>query len=92
MEQPVSSVAVLEIGLEYEPLEVDNIFGNFWIKKRAEGEAWKMWGSLMGKYNSQLVNGSEINYSDMVARGEAMIEDSKEELEGLFEPLGVYVF
>ena len=91
-EQPVSSVAVLELGLDYEPLEVDNIYNNQWIKKRAEGEAWLAWGSLMGKYSSQLVNGSEINYGDMVSKGEAMVEKSEEELEGLFEPLGVYVF
>jgi hypothetical protein len=91
-EQPVSSVAVLELGLEYEPMEVDNIYGNQWIKKRAEGEAWAMWGSVMGKYSSQLVNGSEINYADMQSKGEAIIEKSEEELEGLFEPLGVWVF
>ncbi len=92
MEQPVSSVAVLEIGMEYEPQEVDNIFGNWWVKKRAEGEAWKMWGSLMGKYESSLVNGSTINYADMTAKGEAIVEKTEEELEGLFEPLGIFVF
>ena len=92
MEQPVSDVAVLEVGLEYEPAEIDNIYGNWWIKKRAEGEAWKMWGTLMGKYSSSLVNGSEINYADMSSRGEQMIQETDEELEGLFEPLGIYVF
>jgi len=91
-EKPAYSVALLEIATEYEPKEIDNIFGNWWIKKRAEGEAWKMWGSLMGKYNSSLVNGSEINYADMTAKGEAIIDKTEEELEGLFEPLGIYVF
>ena len=91
-EQPVSSVAVLELGLEYEPGEIDNIYNNQWIKKRAEGEAWVMWSSVMGKYSSSLVNGSEINYADMQSKGEALIEKSEEELEGLFEPLGIYVF
>lgn len=91
-EQPVSSVAVLELGLEYEPMEIDNIYHNQWIKKRAEGEAWLAWGSLMGKYSSQLVNGSEINYGDMATKGEGMVDKSEEELEGLFEPLGLFVF
>jgi len=91
-EQPMSSVAVLEVGLEYSPMEIDNIYGNQWIKKRAEGEAWVMWSTVMGKYNSQLVNGSEINYADMQSKGEALIDKSEEELEGLFEPLGIYVF
>ena len=92
MEEPVSSVAVLEIGMEYEPKDVDNIFGNWWIKKMAEAKSWQMWGSLMGKYNSQLVNGSEINYAEMKDIGRTMEEECKEELEGLFEPLGIYVF
>ena len=91
-EKPTSNVAVLELGLEYEPMEVDNIYGNFWIKKMAEAQAWKMWGSLLGKFNSQLVNGSEINYSDMFEKGKTMEEEAREELDGLFEPLGVYVF
>ena len=91
-EPPTSSVAILEIGLEYEPQEIDNIFGNQWIKKRAEGEAWVMWSSVMGKYESNLINGSQINYSDMRDKGESIITESNEELEGLFEPLGVFVF
>ena len=85
-------ISFLELGLEYSPAAVDNIYGNQWIKKRAEGEAWLMWSNVMGKYSSQLVNGSEINYADMQSKGEALIEKSEEELEGLFEPLGVYVF
>jgi len=91
-EAPVSRVAVLELGLEYQPQPIDNIYNNQWIKKRAEGEAWVMWSSVMGKYSSQLVNGSEINYADMQSKGEALIDKSEEELEGLFEPLGIYLF
>lgn len=91
-EEPTSSVAVLELGLEYEPMEIDNIYNNFWIKKMSEAQAWLAWGSLMGKYSSQLVNGSEINYNDMRDRGKTMEDECLEELQGLFEPLGIFVF
>jgi len=91
-EEPMSSVAILELGLEYSPGVIDAIFNHQWIKKRAEGEAWIMWSTIMGKYSSSLVNGSEINYADMRDRGNDLIEKSDEELLGLFEPLGVYVF
>lgn len=91
-EKPTSTVAILEISMEYEPKEIDNIYGNWWIKKRAEGEAWKTWGAFMGKYSGTLVNGTEINYADMSSRGEQMIQETDEELDGLFEPLGIYVF
>jgi hypothetical protein len=91
-EEPVSSVAVLEIAMDYEPGEVDGIYNNQLIKKMAEGEAWKMWANVTGKYSSQLVNGSEINYGDMQSKGEAMCEAAKEEMMELREPLGVYIF
>ena len=90
-EQPVSQVAVLEISMDYEPGEVDGIYNNQLIKKMAEGEAWKMWGNVTGKYSSQLVNGSEINYADMKDKGDTMCEEAKEEMMELREPLGIYI-
>lgn len=91
-EHPVSLVAVLEVALEYEPKEIDNIYNNQWIKKRAEGEAWVMWSTVTGKYSTNIINGAQINYSDMQSKGEALIEKSEEELSGIGTPLGVYVF
>ena len=92
-EEPMSSVALLEIALEYEPNEEsDNIFGHQWIKTRAIGEAMVLWSTVTGKYTSNLVNGTSINYSDIQSKGEAMIAESEEELDGIGEPLGVYIF
>ena len=91
-EQPASSVAVLEIAMDYEPGEVDSIYNNQLIKKMAEGEAWKIWANVTGKYSSQIVNGAEINYGDMQSKGEQLCEAAKEEMNSLREPLGIYVF
>jgi len=89
----MSSVALLEIALEYEPNEEqDNIFGHQWIKKRSLGEAMVLWSTVTGKYSSNLVNGTSINYGDIQSKGDAMISESEEELEGIGEPLGIYIF
>jgi len=90
-EQPVSSVAVLEIAMDYEPGEIDGIYNNQLVKKMAEAEAWITWANVTGKYSSQLVNGSEINYGDMQSKGEAMRDAAKEEMMDLMEPLGIFI-
>ena len=91
-EQPSSSVALLEIAMDYEPAEIDNIYNNQWVKKRAIGEAMVLWSTVTGKYSSSLVNGSSINYSDIENKGKEMIAESEEELFDIGEPLGVWVF
>lgn len=92
-EKPASSVALLEIGMDYEPNENgDNIFNHQWIKKRAIGEAMVLWSTVTGKYASNLVNGTSINYSDIESKGQGMIEETEEELFEIGEPLGLYVF
>jgi len=92
-EEPVSSVAVLEIAMDYAPGAVDGIYNNNIVKKLAEGEAWVMWGTVTGKYaGAALVNGASINYDDMRSKGEAMLEAAKEEMQSLRSPLGIYVF
>jgi hypothetical protein len=91
-EQPASSVMVLEISSDYEPQEIDNIYNNQWIKKRAIGEAFHLWSTVTGKYSSSLVNGTSINYGDLEAKGNAMIAESEEELFEIGEPLGAWVF
>ena len=91
-EQPDSNVVLLELSLEYIPEEIDEIYNDQWIKKRAVAEAWLVWAAVTGKYSSQLINGSEFNYSDMLSKGESGIQATNEELDGLREPLGVFVF
>jgi hypothetical protein len=91
-EKPVSSVMVLEIASKYTPLDEDNIYDNFWVKKRALGEAFVTWSTVTGKYSSSLVNGSSINYSDFEEKGNRLIDETEEEIYEIGEPLGVYVF
>jgi len=91
-EQPVSSVMVLELAMDYEPAEVDGIYDNHIVKQYAEGLAWIQWSSIMGKYEgAALINGASINYGDMQSKGEAMVEKAQEEMMDLMEPLGVDV-
>jgi len=90
-EEPASDVAVLEISMNYEPEAVDGIFNNNLVKKMAEAEAWITWSNVVGKYSSNLVGGSTINYDDMRSKGGAMLESSKDELFSLMEPLGIYI-
>jgi len=91
-EEPTSSVAVLEIAMDYEPEEIDGIYNNNFIKKMAEAEAWITWSNVTGKYSSQIVSGAEINYADMQSKGETMRDNAKEELLSVMEPLGLYCF
>lgn len=91
-EKPTSTVAVLEIAMDYEPLEVDNIYNDQWVKKRVLGEAFVLWSNVTGKYSNSLVNGSTINYSDIQQKGQDLIDQTEEELFEIGEPLGIYVF
>lgn len=91
-ETPISSTVVLEMGVDYEPDEIDNIYNNWWIKKRALGEAYFAWSGIVGKYSNSLINGSSLNYDDMRSKGEQIIQETDEELLGLFEALPLYVF
>ena len=92
-EKPASSVMLLELALDYEPLEEDGIYDNHLVKQFAEGWAWKQLSTTHGKYGgATLVNGSEVNYADFQAKGEAMIQEATEEMMNLMEPLGIYRF
>jgi hypothetical protein len=89
LEKPTSSVALLQIEQDYEPLDIDPIFDNKVVKDLAEGYAWLQWANNMGKYSSVLVNGSEINYNDMLSKGNDLVEKATEEVMSLMEPLGI---
>ena len=91
-EKPNSDTLLLSMDMSYEPLPEDAIFDNPVIKKYAEGLSWISWSNVTGKYQSNLVNGTSINYDDMRSKGEAMVQEAKEEIMGLMEPLGVYIF
>ena len=92
-EKPRNSTILLELGLEYTPNEDnDQIYNNHIVKQRALGESYVAWSYLMGKYSSQLINGSTINYDDMRQRGQDLIQESTELLWDNQDPLGMYCF
>jgi len=88
-EYPTSNVAVLEISMDYEPDEVDNIYNEEWVKRRAIGEAFVLWGTVTGKFSSNLLNGTQINYSDIKQEGKDIIQETEDELFEIMEPLGI---
>ena len=91
-EEPTSSVMLLEVSMDYEPLEEDGIFDNHIVKEYAEGLAWIQWSTITGKYEgAALVNGASIAYADFQSKGEAKVEQAREEMLLLMEPLGVDV-
>lgn len=91
-----NNVILIEISMEYEAPEDDDtpdaIFDNFWIKNRALGYAYITWSGIVGKYDTSLVNGARINYSDIKAEGERLLQETEEQLNDIMDPLGPYVF
>ena len=62
------------------------------IKDLSYGLALLRWANVIGKYDSTLVNGSSFNYSDIRSQGQEVIQDAKEELQQLQDPLGIFIF
>jgi len=92
-EKPQNKIILLEVGLEYTPNEDnDSIYNNHIIKTRSLGESYIAWSFLLGKYTSNLINGSSINYEDMRQRGQDLINESTELLWDNQDPLGIYCF
>ena len=87
---------LLEISMEYRAPDdgetPDAIFDNFWIKKRALAHAYYMWANVVGKYDTSLVNGSRINYSEIRAQGDTLMQETNETLNDIMDPLGPLVF
>ncbi len=91
-ENPRESMAMLTVSLEYEPKEVDKIFGDKWIKSYVEALCKVTWGQVVGKYSSTLINGSTINYDRILSEGLEQKEKLEEELKDAYmEPLGITV-
>jgi len=87
-EDPKGSIAVLSVAMDYEPNELgDNIFNNFWIKKRALGECFLAWSNIVGLYDNELVSGAKINYGDLQAKGEKIMDETEQEIFEIATPL-----
>jgi len=87
-EEVLGNIAVLGIAMDYEPNEAgDNIFNNFWIKKRALAECFFAWSNIVGLYDRELVGGARINYGDLQAKGERLMQETEEEIFEISTPL-----
>lgn len=92
LEKPRENRMMLRVAMDYEPQEIDKIYGHEWIKEYVEALTKITWGNVVGKYSSTLVNGSTINFDRILSEG----LESKERLEerlinDYMEPLGIYV-
>lgn len=92
LEVPREKRMMLKVAMDYEPQEIDKIFGHEWIKEYVEALTKITWGNVVGKYSSTLVNGSTINFDRILAEGIESKERLEERLlQDYMEPLGVYV-
>jgi len=71
-------------------LDLEDIYGDRWLKQYAVALAKKQWGGLnIGKYSgAALPGGAQFNYSDILAQAEGEIEKLEEQLEDRYsEPI-----
>ena len=91
-EVPRENRMMLKVAMDYEPQEIDKIFGHPWIKSYVEALTKITWGNVVGKFSSTLTNGSEINYDRILSEGmESKLALEEELLETYREPMGIYV-
>lgn len=71
---------IIHFKYEYIAGETDWIYNHEWIKKWTVAKTKFLWGSVVGKYSSNLVGGATINYSDMKSEAQSDLDALKEEL------------
>lgn len=71
---------LIEARCKYIPDEYDKIYDQEWVKAMSVAQARLMQSVVTGKYNGSLINGAQINYSDIRSLAESEIERLKEEL------------
>lgn len=87
----VGGSVALEAGMDYVPNpEFDDAYGNPWIKKYALNLVKKVWGNNVGKYDSPLIGGSQINYQRLLDEANQEIEVLHEEMLQGSAALGVF--
>jgi len=63
-------------------LDLEDIYGDRWLKKYAVALTKKQWATNLQKYaGAQMPGGAEFNYGDIMSQAEAEIEKLEEELE-----------
>jgi len=89
---PFDGKAVIEASLHYYPNpEYDDNFNHPWIKEYALAKTKFIWGNNVGKYDSNLIGGSRINYDRLISESKEDLDRLNQELiERYSEPLGVF--
>ena len=63
-------------------LEIDDIYGDRWLKKYAVALAKLQWGTNVGKYTgAQMAGGAEFNHESIKSEAQTEIEKLEEQLE-----------
>ena len=89
--QEVKGPVAIEASLDYIPNpDHDDAYGHEWIKKYSLNLVKRLWGQNVGKYDSQLIGGANINYDRIISEAQQEIELLEERLMLESEAFGVF--
>ena len=71
---------LIEVKCKYVPDEYDKIYDQEWVKAMSVAQARLMQSVVLGKYSAPLINGSQVNYSDIRQLAQDEIQKLTEEL------------
>ena len=71
---------LIEAKCKYVPDEYDKIYDQEWVKAMSVAQARLMQSVVLGKYSAPLINGSQVNYSDIRQLTQDEIQKLTEEL------------
>ena len=87
----VSGPIAIEAGMDYVPNpEFDDAYGHPWVKKYALNLVKKVWANNVGKYDSPLIGGSQINYQRLMDEAQTEIEKLEDEMMAGSAALGIF--
>ncbi|EAL4082819.1 hypothetical protein DFW61_10800, partial [Campylobacter coli] len=76
---------------KYIPDEHDKIYDQEWVKAMSVAQARLMQSVVLGKYSAPLINGSQVNYSDIRQLAQDEIQRLNEELSNKFTEPAVFI-
>jgi len=89
--EDITSSIVIEASLDYIPNpEYDMAYGHSWIKAYSLNLVKRLWGNNVGKFDSPLVGGSNINYQRLIDEAQSEIDKLEESLINESEAMGMF--
>ena len=89
--QDVGGPVAIEASMDYIPdPDFDDAYGHQWLKKYALNLVKRVWGQNLGKYDSQLIGGANINYDRIISEAQQEIDQLEEQLLMESESLGIF--